>query len=290
MAVGMSRYIFVNLKRFDISTAHAGVNRLAPIHQWASTIVSSVQLGLSRMDNLPKDMVFPIFFPEAHLIAASQARDGQATHAVDVGCQSVHTHDTCQGGNFGAFTTSLTANAAVELGCSWTLIGHSEQRAKLAAMYQPAGCDGTHAIHRILNQQVKQALKAGLKVLFCIGEKAEEVGNTEAVLSEQLEEGLLDVDPADIVLAYEPIWAIGPGKTPPTAQKIKEIAVLVKQLYQAPLVYGGGLKKENAASIGRIEDLDGGLIALTRFSGEIGFYPDEYLEIVRTYLEGVTNL
>lgn len=286
----MNRYIFVNLKRFDISTAHAGVNRLSPIQKWASTIVSLLEKGLAQVDNLPKDMAFPLFFPEAHLIAASQAKNPKASNPVEIGCQSVHTHDTQSGKNFGAFTTSLTANAAVELGCAWTLIGHSEQRAKLAAMYQLAGCDGSQAIHEILNQQVKQAIAAGLKVLFCIGEKADEVSRTEEVLSEQLQQGLKDIDPSRIVLAYEPIWAIGPGKTPPSAEKIREIAVLVKKLYAAPLVYGGGLKKENAASIGAIAELDGGLIALTRFSGEIGFYPDEYLEIVRTYCEGVNNL
>ena len=286
----MSRYIFVNLKRFDISPSHAGVNRLAPIHMWAPTIVSSLEQGLAQLAALPKDMVFSVFFPEAHLLGASQAKNVGAPFQVEIGCQSVHTQDTMAGGNFGAFTTSLPANAAVELGCSWTLIGHSEQRAKLAGMYQLADCDGRPAIHQILNQQVQQALQAGLKVLYCIGEKADEVNKTEEVLTEQLQQGLKDVDPSRIVLAYEPIWAIGPGKTPPSAEKIREIAILVKKLYKAPLVYGGGLKKENAASIGAIQELDGGLIALTRFSGEIGFYPEEYLEIVRTYLEGVNSI
>lgn len=290
MAENMSRYIFVNLKRFDISVAHAGVNRLAPMQYWASTIVSSLEQGLSRLTGMPKDFLFPVFFPEAHLLGAAQAKQPDVPCPIEIGCQSVHTQDTMAGGNFGAFTTSLPANAAVELGCSWTLIGHSEQRSKLAAMYQLAHCDGSHAIHQILNQQVKQAVQAGLKVLFCIGEKADEVNRTESVLVEQLRQGLKDVDPNSIVLAYEPIWAIGPGKTPPSAEKIREIAILVKKLYSAPLVYGGGLKKENAASIGAIEEIDGGLIALTRFSGEIGFYPDEYLEIVRNYIGGVNNI
>lgn len=286
----MSKYIFVNLKRFDISIAHAGVNRLAPMSTWASTIVTSLEQGLPSVVGNSADMVFPVFFPEAHLLAASLAKNPKAAYPMEVGCQSVHTHDTEQGGNFGAFTTSLPAHAAVELGCSWTLIGHSEQRAKLSSMFHLAGSDGNAAIHQILNQQVKQALKAGLKVLFCIGEKADEVDRTKEVLAEQLHQGLRDVDPSLMVVAYEPIWAIGPGKTPPGAEKIREIAKLVKQLYPAPLVYGGGLKKENAASLGAIAELDGGLIALTRFSGEIGFYPNEYLDIVRTYCEGGNNV
>ena len=87
------------------------------------------------------------------------------------------------------------------------------------------------------------------------------------------------------VIAYEPIWSIGPGKTPADKPYIEKIARFVKeQTGGLDVVYGGGLKADNAAMLSSIGDIDGGLIALTRFSGEIGFYPEEYLEIIRLYL------
>ena len=88
-----------------------------------------------------------------------------------------------------------------------------------------------------------------------------------------------------MVIAYEPIWSIGPGKAPADKPYITKIARFVKQRTGGlDVVYGGGLKQDNAAMLASIDEIDGGLIALTRFSGEIGFYPDEYLDIIRRYL------
>jgi triosephosphate isomerase (TIM) len=109
------------------------------------------------------------------------------------------------------------------------------------------------------------------------------------VLAKQLEEGLEGVDRSKVVLAYEPIWAIGPGRTPPSPGEITAIAAEIKGLAPLPLVYGGGLKLGNAESIGSIAELDGGLVALTRFEGQIGFYPEEFLEIVDAYFRGVAQ-
>ena len=90
---------------------------------------------------------------------------------------------------------------------------------------------------------------------------------------------------AEVTIAYEPIWSIGPGKTPADKPYITKIARFVKERTGGmDVVYGGGLKQDNAAMLASIEEIDGGLIALTRFSGEIGFYPDEYLDIIRRYL------
>jgi len=88
-----------------------------------------------------------------------------------------------------------------------------------------------------------------------------------------------------LVTAYEPVWAIGPGKTPPDRAYIQMIAQYIKEVSGGmDVVYGGGLKVDNAEMLAAIPEVDGGLIALTRFTGEIGFYPDEYLEIIKTYL------
>ena len=105
------------------------------------------------------------------------------------------------------------------------------------------------------------------------------------VLREQLEIGLEGVDKTKVVIGYEPIWSIGPGKTPAGRDYIQKIARFVKEVTGGcDVVYGGGLKVDNAEMLASIPEIDGGLIALTRFQGEIGFYPEEYLEIIRTYL------
>ena len=122
-------------------------------------------------------------------------------------------------------------------------------------------------------------------VTLSIGEKSEEQEQWQEVLGKQLEIGLKDVDKSKVVIAYEPIWSIGPGKTPAGKDYITKIARFVKeQTGGMDIVYGGGLKQDNAAMLASIDEIDGGLIALTRFQGEIGYYPEEYLEIIRLYM------
>ena len=205
-----------------------------------------------------------------------------------LGCQGVYRDDTALGGNFGAFTTNRPAAAAKALGCESVLIGHCEERADKLGILAEAGVTGAaaaQAVNRLLNQEMRAAIARGLSVLYCIGEKSEEQDAWQEVLGAQLDTGLAGVNKGQVAIAYEPIWSIGPGKTPADTPYIEKIARFVKQRTGGlPVVYGGGLKANNAAMLASIEEIDGGLIALTRFSGEIGFYPEEYLEIIRLYL------
>ena len=278
------KHIFLNLKRFDVPVELGGVNRLAPVAEWGRAIVAGTQQGLTGYD--PAEAEFVDFLPEAHLIPAAAART--ADSRVELGCQGVFRADTAVGGNFGAFTTNRPAHAAAALGCGWTLIGHCEERNDKMGILAEAGVTGkaaTEAVNRILNQEIKCAQAAGLTVLYCIGEKSEEQADWENVLGAQLDIGLDGVDKRRVVIAYEPIWSIGPGKTPADKPYITKIARFVKaRTGGLDVVYGGGLKQDNAAMLASIDEIDGGLIALTRFSGEIGFYPDEYLDIIRRYL------
>ena len=275
------KHIFLNLKRFDVPVELGGVNRLAPMAEWGRVIVAETQKGLTGYD--PAEVEFVDFFPEAHLIPAAAARAENSP--VQLGCQGVFRADTAVGGNFGAFTTNRPAHAAAALGCGWTLIGHCEERNDKAGILAEAGVTDTAAVNRLLNQEILCAQKQGLKVLYCIGEKSEEQDRWQEVLGEQLDVGLAGVDKSQVVIAYEPIWSIGPGKTPADKPYIEKIARFVKERTGGiPVVYGGGLKSDNAEMLASIPEIDGGLIALTRFSGEIGFYPDEYLEIIQKYL------
>ena len=276
------KHIFLNLKRFDISPEHGGVNRLAPMKDWGRVIVERTQDALGAYP----EAEFVMYMPEAHLLGAAAAR--KPGSAVRLGSQGVYRADTAKGGNFGAFTTNRTGNAIAEMCCESTLIGHCEERNDKMGILAEAGVDpvvAAGAVNRILNAEIKAAQAAGLTVLYCIGEKSEEQAMWQDVLGAQLDIGLEGVDRSRVVIAYEPIWSIGPGKTPADKPYIEKIARFVKECTGGmDVVYGGGLKTDNAQMLASIEEIDGGLIALTRFKGEIGFYPEEYLEIIRTYL------
>ena len=275
------KHIFLNLKRFDVPVALGGVNRIAPLNEWGTYIVKNTQENLKKYD--PSEVEFVQYFPEAHLLNAVAARCENSP--VQVGCQSVYRMNTAVGGNFGAFTTNRPVSIMKAMDVNYTIIGHCEERNDKMGILAEAGVVDTKAVNRILNQEIKLAVANGMKVLYCIGEKDTELENWDEVLREQLEIGLEGVDKSQVVIGYEPIWSIGPGKTPAGKDYITKIARFVKEVTGGiDVVYGGGLKVDNAEMLASIEEIDGGLIALTRFQGEIGFYPDEYIEIIRTYL------
>ena len=279
------KHIFLNLKRFDIPRDWGGVNSIAEPADWGGYIVNHTQDGVKELLEAAKEETeFVMYVPEAHVIPAVQAKT--ADSPVVIGCQSVFRDDVAEGHNFGAFTSNRTANAMKALGCGSVLIGHCEERNDKAGILAEAGVTDTAAVNRLLNQEVCRAVEAGLSVLYCIGEKAEEQDRWKEVLREQIETGLAGVpEEAPVVIAYEPVWAIGPGKIPPDQAYITKIADYVKEVSGGrDVVYGGGLKQDNAKMLSEIPSIDGGLIALTRFSGEIGFYPEEYLEIAGIYL------
>lgn len=309
--------IFINLKRFDIPISRGGICPQEDSQVWTKGILRrTVALGLQEKNNLR----FVFFFPQSLLIPARETlRElGVDPSVLALGCQGVYREDVRSGGNFGAFTTHFPAHAAASLGCHWALIGHSEERKDmfdLIAGYDPAVRTGrgereraNEAVDRVLNQEVHRALEAGLKVLFCVGETAEEKGEgteeeqktrVKEVLRRQLSVGLAGVQEAlvkvlstgEMVIGYEPRWAIGPGKVPPGPDYIEFVSKEIKKsapLGQEPdVVYGGGLKVENARSIGGIRSIEGGLVALTRFTPPLEFSPEGLAEIVDQYLEGI---
>ena len=275
------KHIYLNLKRFDVPAELGGVNRIADMKEWGKYIVENTQEELKKYS--PEEVEFAMFFPEIHLFSACQAKTENSP--VQVGCQGVFRDDVAPGKNFGAFTTGRPAAAMKAAGCETVIIGHCEERNNLAGILAEAGVVNTKAINTILNKEIKSAVDRGMKVLYCIGEKSEELEQWQEVLGGQLELGLKDVDKSMVTIAYEPVWSIGPGKTPAGKEYITKIARFVKEKTDGmDIVYGGGLKQDNAAMLASIPEIDGGLIALTRFQGEIGYYPEEYLEIISLYM------
>ena len=265
--------IYLNLKRFDIPASFDGINKRRKNETYGKEITE----GIEKMNLL---LPVTIFFQEANLLSALSVNKN-----VHIGCQSVHYQDVSKGGNFGAFTTFRTAKSMRGIGVSDTLIGHCEERNYLNYLFAQAGGQGD--INKILNEEIKRAQEAGLEVLYCIGEKAEEQDHKYDVLRHQLEVGLEGVDLSKITIAYEPVWAIGPGKVPPGREYIEDIAKFVKSVVNVPVVYGGGLKIENAEMIASIPEVDGGLIALTKFGADFGFTLEDFEKIVLTYEKGL---
>jgi triosephosphate isomerase len=150
----------------------------------------------------------------------------------------------------GAFTGEISAPMLRELGVYGTVVGHSERRQHFGET------DGTVA------RRMVAALENGLQVIACVGElEAErEAGETEAVLRRQVEAiaaALPDTD--DVVLAYEPVWAIGTGKTA-TPEIAQEAHAFIKTILDVPVLYGGSVKPDNAAELAAQPAVDGALV------------------------------
>jgi len=151
----------------------------------------------------------------------------------------------------GAHTGEVSAAMLAEVGCRYVLAGHSERR-------QLYGETDARAAAKFAAAQ-----GAGLKPIFCVGETLEErdAGHTEAVVARQLDAVLGKRAFGDAVLAYEPVWAIGTGRTA-TPEQAQAVHAFLRQRVGAAvrILYGGSVKAQNAASIFAMPDVDGGLI------------------------------
>ena len=173
--------------------------------------------------------------------------------AIGVGVQDVSVQAQ------GAYTGEISGPMARDVGASYAIVGHSERRSYHAESDQ------------LVADKAKAALAHGLTPIVCVGETLaeREAGQTQAVVSRQLQAVIdtLGADLVRIVVAYEPVWAIGTGKTASPAQAQEVHAQLRAQLKSAaaeaasvPLLYGGSVKPDNAAELFAQADIDGGLI------------------------------
>ncbi len=194
-----------------------------------------------------------ICVPYTDLWVAKKAIEGSK---IKLGAENVSWADS------GAFTGEISADMLLEIGVEYVIIGHSERRQYFGET------DET------VNARTKQALKKGLKPIVCVGETLveREKNKTKRVLKKQILEGLKDFtaeDFANIVIAYEPVWAIGTGKTATAEDANKTIGYirsLVKKTWGAEVAkalriqYGGSMKPANAKELMAMRNIDGGLI------------------------------
>ena len=187
-------------------------------------------------------------------------------HRYSVGIQNI-----CEYEN-GQYTGEISATQANEMGIKYALVGHSERR-----IYYNEDND-------LINEKIKHILKAGITPVLCVGETSEEKNlfKTKKVLKSDLISCLNKIEPDDIekiIIAYEPIWAIGTKRIPTMAEiksNVKYIKDLIKQIYkkEVRVIYGGSVNPNNIEKLNKIDNVDGFLV------GGSSTKADEFLKII----------
>jgi triosephosphate isomerase len=213
-------------------------------------LLSKLSSGLS-MDNLNCDVIVcPPFTSLAE--AYSLLKDTK----IKIGAQNMYFEAS------GAFTGEISANMLKSIGCEYVILGHSERRAIFGESDD------------LINKKIKKAIESGLKPIFCVGELLEEreSGITEKIIEKQIKSGLdgrSSEEMSKIIIAYEPVWAIGTGKTasPAQAQEVHQfIRNLIDEKFGASISsniiiqYGGSVNANNASELLFQKDIDGALV------------------------------
>jgi triosephosphate isomerase len=233
----------------------------------AYELASSLKDRLKGVDSI-KVVLCPPF------TALSSVAKGIEGSNIVLGAQNMHWEDE------GAFTGEISPGMLLSIGCSFVILGHSERR-----MY-------FGETNEIINKKLKKALEAGLNPIVCVGERLEEreSGKTEKVVEDHIRGAFKELNPEQAkkaVIAYEPVWAIGTGKTasPKQANDVHRfIREKLKDLYSQEvseskiILYGGSVKPENAKELLNQADIDGALV------GGASLKPDSFEKIVRSGL------
>jgi triosephosphate isomerase len=191
-----------------------------------------------------------------------------------LGAQNMHFEDD------GAFTGEVSGRMLKSIGCEYVIVGHSERRTYF------------HESDEIINRKIKKALAVGLKPIVCVGEtlNEREQGLTEVVVSKQVKgvlEGISLLELRQLLIAYEPVWAIGTGKnaTPQQANEVHSLVRgLISKMYERSaadgliIQYGGSVKPENAPDLLGQPDIDGALV------GGAALQADSFAKIVKAAL------
>jgi triosephosphate isomerase (TIM) len=177
----------------------------------------------------------------------------------------------------GAFTGEVSFPLLVDAGCDGVLIGHSERR----HLFQET--------NELVGEKIESALQSGLQTILCLGERLEEreSGKTWEVIKGQLDTAMFHVPPSSrdkVIIAYEPVWAIGTGKTA-SPEQAQEIHALIREQISKSwledagkkiiILYGGSMKPSNAKELLSMPDIDGGLI------GGASLKPESFFEIIK---------
>ena len=227
----------------------------------ARELVAGIREGLTTISGVDVLICPPVqlLFPMAKAVAGTK---------IMLGAQNAHE------AAYGAFTGEVSVPMLKDTGCTYVIIGHSERR----HIYKEDGL--------LLAKKVRAVVGGGLNVIYCVGETLDEreSGRTQAVVERQLTEVVKPDVPADrLIIAYEPVWAIGTGQTA-TPDQAQEVHVFIRTrlagVYGRPtadairILYGGSVKPDNAATLLSQPDIDGALV------GGACLVPDDFLAII----------
>lgn len=237
------------------------------MHKTEAEAVAFAESFKKLYDSSVTDVKAAVCAPFTQLKALKMAFEGTG---ILVGAQNVHFEDK------GAFTGEISADMLCEIGVDCCIVGHSERREYFGET------------NETVNKKLHKLFEKGIMPVMCVGEGLEqrEAGEEHAIVRTQLVEGLVNISPEDasrLVIAYEPIWAIGTGKTA-TPQQAQDmcgyIRQVIEELYdelvadEVVIQYGGSVKPANAAEIMNMEDIDGALV------GGASLNPEDFIEIV----------
>lgn len=227
------------------------------------SLIDGIKAGMGSV-NKATVVVCP---PTIYIQAVKEMTDGSA---ISVGAQNLSAETS------GAFTGEMSSSMLTDTGCEYVIVGHSERR----ELY--------HESDALVARKYAVARAAGLTPIFCIGETLEEreAGNTEEVVARQLD-ALIELEGVaaltDGVIAYEPVWAIGTGKTA-TPEQAQDVHAFIRSRItshdadvadKVQILYGGSVKGSNAAELFAKQDIDGGLI------GGASLDAEDFLNICR---------
>ena len=238
-----------------------------------TTVPEGVALAkavVEKAKDLPANVELVVAPPFTHLAPVAEALKGSK---VKLSAQNCADHEK------GAYTGEVSVDMLKSVGCKWTILGHSERRQYYGETDEK------------LVVKVRLALAGGLGVILCVGENLEqrEAGKHFDVVKEQIENVLFNFTAEElknIVIAYEPVWAIGTGKTA-TAEQAEEIHAYIRKVLagkfgkeaaeETTILYGGSCKPSNAAELFAMKDIDGGLI------GGAALKPEDFIGIALSY-------
>ncbi|HIK45801.1 MAG TPA: triose-phosphate isomerase [Leptolyngbyaceae cyanobacterium M65_K2018_010] len=212
---------------------------------------------LGQLNDTPDGREVVLCAPFTALSALSKSLHGTR---VKVGAQNIHWEVE------GAYTGEISGDMLRELGVRYVIVGHSERRQYFG------DTDET------VNLRLQRAQRCGLIPILCVGETKQQrsAGETESVIATQIDKGLVDVDQGNLVIAYEPIWAIGTGDTCEAEEANRVIGVIRKQLKnpEVTIQYGGSVKPGNVDELMGQPEIDGALV------GGASLEPDSFARIV----------
>jgi triosephosphate isomerase (TIM) len=237
------------------------------------TVLTSRELLTGLSDGLPVEISEKVEVvlcpPFTSLALAGELLKGKK---IGIGAQNIHQKDE------GAYTGEISAQMIKSLNCDYVILGHSERRQYFGET------------NHLINAKVKNALKNGLKPILCVGETLDERENDlhKKIVDEQVTLCLKELssdDMKNVIIAYEPVWAIGTGKTA-TPEQANEMHVLIREALEnifgkevsenTRILYGGSMNDKNAKELLSKPDIDGGLI------GGASLKAESFIQIIKS--------